>query len=106
MSRYMETAAEANKVAQNLLAMVPEDSRPQAAELVARLVNLGVRISPRGVQHTVRYNAVREAVKGLPVKVTMEERKDERTGRTFHVLVTQPHGQAKPTVETANDDEE
>lgn len=85
-------------VAASLLALVPEANRPQAAEMIARLVNLGVRCSPRGVQHTVRFNAVHRAVRGLPVKVSMKEVRDEKTGRSFNALVTEPVG-GKPTVE-------
>ncbi len=95
MARYLETAAEANKVAVQLLALVPDDVKPTVAEMIARLVNLGVRCSPRGVQHTVRYNAVRAAVRGLPVIVCMEPHTDENTGRVYHALVTKavfPHG--------------
>jgi len=103
MARYLETAAQANQVAQNLLAMVPEESRPQAADLIARLVNLGIRCSPRGVQHTVRLNAVRRAVHGLPVRVRMEERTDERTQRTYNALITEPLG-GKPTAEGMEED--
>lgn len=104
MSKYLEVAAEANKVAQDLLMMVPNEDKPKAAELIARLVNLGIRCSPRGVQHTVRLNAVKRAVRDLPVRVSMEERKDERTGRTYNVLVTQPVGGAM-SVEAPSDEE-
>ncbi len=90
MPRYMETAAEANKVARELLALLPDADKPKAAEMIARLVNLGIRCSPRGVQHTVRLNAVQRAVRGLPVAVTMKEVKDEKTGRTYNALVTRP----------------
>lgn len=90
MARYLEVAAEANGVAQKLLALVPEVDKPQAADLIARLVNFGIRCSPRGVQHTVRLNAVRKAVQGLPVKVSMNEVTDEKTGRTYNALVTRP----------------
>lgn len=107
MPRYMDTAAEANVVAQNLLAMVPDvdNAREAAAELIARLVNLGVRCSPRGVQHTVRLNAVKRACQGLPVKVSMEQRKDEKTGRSYNVLVTTRPSSNIKTVETGSDEE-
>lgn len=91
MPKYLETAQQANGVARELLELVCEDDVPRAAELIARLVNLGIRCSPRGVQHTVRLNAVKEAVRGLPVKVSMVEKKDERTGRTYNALVTEPY---------------
>lgn len=105
MARYLEVAAEANQVAKKLLEMIPNDDKPQAAELIARLINLGVRCSPRGVQHTVRFNAVKRTVQDLPVKVTMEERQDEKTGRTYHVLVTQPMGGKATVAETSSDEE-
>lgn len=90
MARYLEVAAEANAVARKLFALVPAHESVLAAELIARLVNLGLRCSPRPVQHTVRLNAVRKAVNGLPVHVTMEERTDEQSGKTYNALVTSP----------------
>lgn len=101
--KYLETAAEANAVAQELLALVPEENKPKVAEMVARLVNLGIRCSPRGVQHTVRFKAVQRAVQGLPVKVSMEERRDEKTLRTYNVLITQALGETTGTVEESKD---
>lgn len=98
MARYLEVAAEANVLAVQLLALIPADKQPQAAEMIARLVNYGVRCSPRGVQHTVRFNAVQRAVRGLPVKVSMKECTDEKTKRTYNVLVTEFVG-GKPVVE-------
>ncbi len=92
MARYMQTAAEANQVAKKLIELVPESDRPQAAEMIARLVNYGIRCCPRACQSTVRFNAVREAVKGLPVKVSMVQRTDERTKKTYNALVTVPEG--------------
>jgi hypothetical protein len=105
MARYLETAAEANAVAHQLLDYIGVECKPGAAALIARLVNLGVRCSPRGVQHTVRLNAVRRAVQGLPVKVGMEERKDEKTGRTYNVLIVTPVG-GEAVVEAASTDGE
>src|SRR5690242_7839383 len=100
MPRYLEIAAEANTVAKALIELVPDSDRPAAAEMIARLVNLGIRCSPRGVQHTVRLNAVKTVVRGLPVKVSMVEKTDERTKRTYNALVTEPIGiGAKATVE-------
>jgi hypothetical protein len=110
MARYLEVAAEANGVALSLLSLVPDVDQPKAAEMIARLVNLGVRCSPRGVQHTVRFNAVRRAVQGLPVKVSMVQKTDERTQRTYNALVTQPVGPSgqvgKSTVVEGATDEE
>ncbi len=103
MSRYLEVAAEANKLAANLMEFIHEEAdRPVVAELVARIVNLAVRSCPRGVQHTVRLNIVRAAVQGLPVRVGMEARTDEKTGRVYHALTTVPTGTQRnlaPTVE-------
>lgn len=108
MSRYLEVASETKKIAQDLLAMVPEDSRPAAAEMVARIVNIAVRSCPRAVQHTIRLNIVRTAVHGLPVKVGMVEKTDERTGRTYHALTTDQlvagHALGKGTVEPAGEE--
>ena len=104
MPRYMDTAAEANKLAQDLLVLIHDHDQPKAAELIARLYNLGIRTAPRAVQSTVRYNAVKRAVQDLPVRVSMEQRTDERTRRTYNVLVTQPIG-GVPSVETAVGDD-
>jgi hypothetical protein len=105
MPKYLDRAAEANEVAKELMTyIVAEPDKPKVAELIARLVNLGIRCSPRGVQHTVRLNAVRRAVKDLPVKVSMEQRVDARTSRTYNVLVTQPVG-GEASVEAPSDEE-
>lgn len=103
MPRYMETAAKANEVAKQVLALIPDDTKPHVAALLAQLVNLGVRCSPRGVQHTVRFNAVRAAMRGLPVKIGMKEVQG-KFGK-FNALTTEPVGvpDAKPIVEGADD---
>lgn len=115
MAKYMQTAAEANEVAKRLMEAVKgplgekadeaTTSYGQVAEMIARLVNYGVRCSPRGVQSTVRLNAVRRAVQDLPVEVSMQQKKDERTGRTYNVLVTKPTG-GEATAEVGSADEE
>ncbi len=105
MARYMETAAQANGVAQELLTLTHNIDQPRAAELIARLSNLGIRTAPRAVQSTVRLNAVRRAVQDLPVKVSMEQRTDERTKRTYNALITQPVG-GKASAEGAADESE
>lgn len=113
MPRYLEVAAEANKVAKELMQVIgncdrgplSQEDYGRIAELIARLVNYGIRCSPRAVMGTVRLNAVKRAVQDLPVKVWMEERKDEHTGRTYKVLCTVPEG-GKVTVENATGDEE
>jgi len=93
MSRYMKIAGEANEVATDLFELVTTDDldtvtdyEQQVAVHIAKLVNYGLRCAPRAVQHTVRLNAVREAVKGLPVKVTQMPVTDPVTGRMFHPL--------------------
>ncbi len=111
MARYLEVAAQANVVAKQLMELVPDvdNNKARAAELVARLVNFGVRCAPRAVHGTVRLNAVKRAVQDLPVRVSMEEKKDERTGRTYKVLVTQQLVAGKvasaATVEDGSDEE-
>src|ERR1043165_530279 len=92
MAKYLEIAAQANQVAKTLLDLVEEGRKPQAADLIAQLVNLGIRCSPRGVQHTVRFNAVERAVRGLPVIVGMKEVTNPHTGKSYHALTTKPVG--------------
>ncbi len=108
MSRYLEVAAQITPLARELESfIVAEGDKPQVAELIARIVNLAVRSCPRGVQHTVRLNIVRAAVQGLPVKVGMEARTDEKTGRVYHALTTVPTGTQRnlmPTVEGPSDE--
>lgn len=105
MARYMEIAKEANAVAKTLLALVNDDNdKPKAAELIARLVNLGIRCSPRGVHHTIRFNAVKEAVSDLPVKITMQEVEDSKTGRKYHALTYTQKGAALSFTEGPNED--
>jgi hypothetical protein len=105
MSRYMQTAAEANTLAIQLLALIPEDMKPQAAEMIARLVNLGIRCSPRGVQHTVRLNAVQRAVQNLPVRVGMVQRLNPTTLRTYNALITQPIGEGEAVIEGGSEED-
>lgn len=96
MTRYMQIAGEANKTAKALFDLVKEPEKVgeeyegQVAIHIARLVNYGLRCAPRAVQGTVRLNAVKEAVKGLPVKVHMEKKEDEQTGKSYNYLVTEP----------------
>jgi hypothetical protein len=108
MARYLETAAKANKVAQNLLELVPEAARPAAAAMMAQLVNLGIRCNPRPAMSTVRLNAVRRAIQGLPVKVKMETvpiQNPRPGGKTsFNALVVEAVG-VEPVSEADGDDE-
>lgn len=96
MARYMRTAHEANKTAHRLFNMVAKQGlesseniefNRQVARDIAHLVNYGIRCSPRPVQGTVRLNAVREAVKDLPVRVSMVKETDPDTGKEFNKLV-------------------
>jgi len=87
MARYLETAAQANVTARELLALVSEEHKGNAAEKIARLVNFGIRCAPRAVQSTVRINAVKRAVVGLPVRCRLEERQGDRG--TYKALVTE-----------------
>ncbi len=88
MPRYLEVAAEANQTAKALIEMVPPERREVAAQAIARLVNYGIRCAPRAVHSTVRLNAVRRSVEGLPVRVEMKKKTDPKTGKVFNVLLT------------------
>lgn len=90
MARYLQVAAEANKTAIELVDMVPDEIKTQVAVLAGHLVNYGIRCNPRPAQSTVRLNAVREAMKGLPVSVSMETRVDEVRKSTYNVLLLEP----------------
>lgn len=89
MSRYLQVAEEANKTAKELLDLIPKECQPNAACMIAQLVNYGIRCSPRPVQSTVRQRAVTTAVKGLPVRVTMVKRVTE-SGDIYNALLTDP----------------
>lgn len=114
MPRYLEVAKEGQKFAEDIMTIIRgpmgEQEYAQVAELVARVANMAVRACPRGVQHTVRLNIVRTICANLPVRVSMVEKKDERTGRTYNALTTQPllkEGANLPeSVEGASDDAE
>lgn len=92
MARYMETAADLAKEVEALLAecAVCESEKVGAiTQRVGHIINLSIRACPRGVQHTVRLNIVREAV-GKYCRVTMTEELDERTQRTYHKIHIEP----------------
>jgi hypothetical protein len=105
MPRYLEVAAEANLLAERLVEMVPLDKRGEVAEIAARLINYGIRCNPRPAQSTVRLNAVRRAVRGLPVKVGMLRKEDPKTGKGYNILTTQPTG-GKETEESSQGGDE
>jgi hypothetical protein len=92
MAKYLEVAAEANQHVQGILNDLPEEQRPAMAEKLARLFNFGIRISPRGVQSTVRLRAVQRAMQDCPVKVGMQQHTGEgrRGTYTYHALTTEP----------------
>lgn len=81
----MKVASDASKEADLLLSLIPEERRGDGAILITRLFNYGIRVSPRGVQSTVRINAVRECVKNLPVHVSLKDVSTPR-GYTFKAL--------------------
>ena len=89
MPKYMEIAAQAEEAALELLSVVPEEHKPFVAEKIARLVNFGIRVSPRAVHATVSINAVQRATRRLPVKCRLVERPDNRGG-TYKALETTP----------------
>lgn len=86
MSKYMQTASEATKTVDALFALIPEEKHEQAATLITQVFNYGIRISPRGVQSTVRLNAVQKATENLPVSVRLKEVTNENTGYSFKAL--------------------
>lgn len=86
MARYLQVAADCRETINSLMELIPEDKHSQAAPLIAHIYNYGIRTAPRAVQSTVRYNAVQAACKDLPVHVSMRQKQDENTGRTFNVL--------------------
>ena len=73
MARYLETAAKANEVAQELFNLLPECSKAHGVILMAKLVNLGFRCNPRAAHSTIRENTVRGAMRGLPISVRIEK---------------------------------
>ena len=85
MARYLQVAKSAQETIDALMMLIPDDQKSQAAPLIAYVYNYGIRTSPRPTQSTVRFNAVREACKNLPVVVTMSEVRTE-SGRTFNAL--------------------
>ena len=87
MPKYLEVAAEANKTVLELLALVPDEARKEVAILAGMLVNYGVRCNPRPAQSTVRLNAVKRALQGTPVSVTMETKQDG--DREFNIIKIQ-----------------
>jgi len=92
MAQYTITAGKANTQAKRLLEMIPEDQRPHAAVLIARVFNLGFRCNPRAAHHTIRLTATQIATRDLPVTVRMGLVKGDRG--TFNALQLEPVGAA------------
>ena len=104
MARYMEIAGDLRKevesfVEGNLLDLHPglESGDPcgrdsqlinQMVVQIGHIINLSIRACPRGVQHTVRLNIVKEAV-GRYCKVTMTEEVGNQ-GATYHKIHIEP----------------
>lgn len=89
MARYLQTAAQANKLAQQALQLVSPEDRPLMAEAMARMFNYGFRCNPRAASGTIRINALNTAFKGTPVKCSLE-RRTGHGGRKYNALVTVP----------------
>lgn len=93
MARYMETAADLAKEVEAFINGMHYDYTESELKSIAgklgHIINLAIRACPRGVQHTVRLNIVREAV-GKYCRVTMTEELDERTQRTYHKIHIEP----------------
>lgn len=85
MARYMTVAADANKLLLSIRELLKDEFKEQGTEMLLRLFNYGIRVSPRGVQSTVRLNAVRRAAEGTNVQVSMKEVKNAR-GYIFNAL--------------------
>ena len=92
MARYMQIAADAGVIIRELLAQVPTEQQPDFAVKLAKVYNLGIRTAPRAVQSTVRRNAVAEAMRGLPVRVSMVPVAKRYGGGTFNALQLTPMG--------------
>lgn len=103
MARYMETARKAGdykaRATNEILEMVQRDTGFKgdiSKELIERLLeyglrmmNYGIRCSPRGVQSKVRLNAIKEAGKDSGLKISMTDVQSKRrdgTPYTFKAL--------------------
>ncbi len=90
MTRYKAIAAEAGKMIREVVALFPHEQQPEMSVKLGRIFNYGIRVSPRGVHRTVRREAVTEALRGLPVSVSMTTVQDGL--RTFNALSLIPFG--------------
>jgi hypothetical protein len=68
----MKVAEEAQQYIDALFALIPKAKQEEAAIHIARLFNMGIRVSPRPVQGTVRINAIQKACANLPITCRLE----------------------------------
>lgn len=89
MALYLKKIKERKGTQAELLALIPDEHKVEAAALIARVVNNGIVCCPRGVQSTVRLNIVSGLCEDLPVRCTLEERtSDWDSTKTYKALVT------------------
>lgn len=87
MAKYLQTAAKASIVIDDIITLIKDHpNKEYILHQIIYLYNLGIRTSPRACQSTVRYNAVKEAAKNQPCKISMTEKKDPTTGFTYKAL--------------------
>lgn len=98
MARYRETASEAQTTVNQLYDLavngrpetMPErDYQLKIAELIARVMNYGVRCCPRPAQATVRLTALQIACDSLPIKMSMHKVTNEN-GYSYNRLEITP----------------
>lgn len=99
MARYMTVAADANKLLLSIRELLKDEFKDQGTEMLLRLFNYGIRVSPRGVQSTVRLNAVRRAAEETNVQVSMKGVKNAR-GYIYNAL------QLNGNLDTADESDE
>jgi hypothetical protein len=90
MAQYIQTATKAQQSVTELLALIPAESQPAAACLIARVFNAGFLCNPRAARATIRETAVRTAMRNAPVKCRLVERPKDNGPGTYNALVTEP----------------
>lgn len=111
MAKYMKVAKDAQHFIDALFALIPDDKKEEAAIHIARLFNMGIRVSPRPVQGTVRIKAICEACKNLPIeckleKVDLPPRPGYTMGMSYNALrITSKGGLTIPDPTESPDDE-
>lgn len=85
MAKYLQVAAQTQGTIDSLMALIPDEHKKEAAVYIAHIYNYGIRTAPRGVQSTVRLNAVTKACEKLPVVITMEKVENDN-GYSFNAL--------------------